>query len=467
VTAAHTLVRMALAGLGDIEEWRFGDPDLAAAKGYPREIPAEIIDDFGTVFVDVVIDAATGELVCHEINGPNAVGSDALTGESSLRAFLEARQARCRAEELGLVDVNGLRKPCVTVHAHQHWPMFRTGGEFYPRVDEFAVALGRELRERSIALRAAAHRLGDEKISVVMGDVPSVAADLVLDPATARFAYQGRPVIFIGNPNLVPELVRTGKLARSDGPVAANLRVFHAWRLTHIVHNKAQQQVLLRGTGIRPLACFEASSREAALERTRAFLRERGRVVLKPNGGSGGAGVHVLVPGASDAEVAACVDLVIGDFVRKYGENSEATVFPIRGFEFVRSTGFPLEDGNHLWDLRICVLFEPGRAFVFPVSMRLAPRAFDAATFHLDRDQWVSNVSGRDVTFLKSGMDEEALAAVGFSDARLDQVMRACVRWTMNAWDASARDGGSGASVYEDDCELEDASFYPREKFQR
>jgi hypothetical protein len=121
-------------------------------------------------------------------------------------------------------------------------------------------------------------------------------------------------------------------------------------------------------------------------------------------------------------------------------------IFPIRGFEFVRSTGYPMEDGEHLWDLRIAVLFEPGKAQAFPVSLRFAPHPFDPASFHLDREQWVSNVSGRRNTFLKSGMDDEVLHKVGLTDALIADAMHACVRWTLKAWDCSARGGGRNAA---------------------
>ena len=64
---------------------------------------------------------------------------------------------------------------------------------------------------------------------------------------------------------------------------------------------------------------------------------------------------------------------MIEDCRAKYGEHVERMVFPLRGFEFVRSTYYPMADGGHVCDLRIGVLFEPGRAQVFPVSLRIAP----------------------------------------------------------------------------------------------
>lgn len=464
ISPRHRLLRIALAGLNDIEEWRLGDESLARAKGYPREYPAEVIDDWGIVFVDVVLDAATGRPVCHEVNGPNAVGSDALTGDSRRRAESEASQALQRARERGYLGPAGrLVTPVVSVHAHQHWTAFRTGGEFFPRVDDFAERMQARLGGSDVRLRGAGEPLGAEALTVVLGDVPAVAAHLGVD-AGGRLEYRGRPVIFAGNPNLLPELVRTRTLASADA--ALDLRVFHAWRLVRLIHDKGRQQDLLEGTGIARLPYFEARTLDEARRRAREHLG-RGAVVLKPNGASGGTGVHVVTPDMSAPELAARVDQVIGDCVAKYGVNAEASAFPIRGFPFVRSTGYPMPDGDHLWDLRVAVEFAPGRAEVYPVSMRIAPRPFDAGSFHLDRDQWISNVSGRRETLLKSGMDDAALGAVGMKPDVLEDVFRACVRWTMKAWDAVARDGGPAGAVHEDACEAEDPGFYPVEKFAR
>jgi hypothetical protein len=458
----HPLLRMALAGFGDIEEWKLADPRRAAALGYPRRVPAPLLDDFGTLFVDVTLDARDGRVVCHEVNGPNAVGTDALTGDSRLRADLEARQALRRAKEMGLFGQDGRpKRPLVALHAHQHWAYFRTGGEFYPRVGDFADSLAERMPGCEIALRAAREPLGDEAVSVVAGDVPSVARDLELDPASGRFRYQGRRVVFIGNPNLLPELVRT----RKGTPSVDALRVFHAWRLALLVHDKARQQEYFAGSAIRPLRCFAANSVDEACAAARALLAG-GPVVLKPNGGSGGAGVHAVVPEMDDAQLRARVEAVVRDCVAKYGDNAEASAFPLRGFEFVRSTGFPMEDGEHLWDLRIALLFEPGNAWLFPVSLRIAPAPFDAHKFHLERDQWISNVSGRDATLLHSGMDDAVLAAVGMTPAKLEATFDASLRWTLRAWDASVRDGGRAGAVYEDAAELDDPGFYPREKFR-
>ena len=389
-----------------------------------------------------------------------------LTGDSRFRAENEACQTAQRVRDYGYLDAHGrLKHPVVALHAHQHWRFFRTGGEFFPRVDHYASCIDSALPGHRVALRGASEPLGEEDIAVVFGDVTSVADALIVDPETRRFMFRGRPVVFIGNPNLIAELVRVGRLTRDGRRYAgADLRVVHGSRLTETIHDKGLQQSLLRRTGIRPLDFFEAWTPEQAVRQTQAML-QRSAVVLKPNAGSGGTGIRAVVPGMSDAEIKSAIDSMIEDCRTKYGDNIERMVFPLRGFEFVRSTDYPMDDGGHVWDLRIAVLFEPGRAQVFPVSLRIAPDPFNEQSFHRSRGQWISNVSGRLVTLLKSGMDDEVLNTVGMTPEKLDRAMQASVTWTLKAWDAAIRDGGSKGSVYEDDCELSDPSFYPVEKF--
>lgn len=431
------LARIIAAGSGDIEEWRLGDASLAARKGYPRTFETPPIDDYGIVFIDITLDACSGDLVCHEVNGPNAAGSDALTGDSGSRAANEAEQAVRRAHEAGFLRADGsVAHPFATVHAHQHWAFFRTGGEFYPRVARFADALEALLPAASITCRAAHEAPGNEDITVFMGDVPTIGAGLSYDEGAATFYRAGRPVVFLGNPNILSDMIRTGSLdraARSSANPA--MRVLHAWRFAGLIHDKGRQQDLLRGTGIRPLRHFVAGTADEAVNESLRML-DHGPFVLKPSDTSGGTGVTVLVPGMDRATIAERIDGLLEACRRKYADNAERMVFPLRGFEFVRSTGFPLEGGERLWDLRIAVQFEPERAEAYPVTLRLTPRAFDPATFHDDRDQWVSNVGGRKETLLRSGMDDAVLEAVGLTPVRMDEALSACLRWTEKAWTA-------------------------------
>ena len=457
----HDLTRIIFDALGHIDEWKLGDSDVAAAKGYPREYSFDVIDDYGMVFVDVVLDAETRQPICHEVNGPNGVGSDALTGESSDRARNEAHQVMRRLQERGYLKGARLDRPVVTIHAHQHWKAFRTGFEFYTRADDFATILADLLPGNLVNRRGANEPLGDEDLSVIIGDVPSVAAGIEVDLQTGQFSYKGRPVTFLGNPNLMPELIRIGQIpADRKWSEVVDLRVFHAWRLTRDIHNKSYQQKLFAGTGIRPMRNFEARSPEEALSLSCEHLTH-GPVVLKPNGTSGGTGVHVVVPSMTKSEVRKKIDAVVEDCLAKYGTNADSALFPLRGFEFVRSTGYPMASGEHLWDLRIGVLFEPGMIRTFPVSIRVTPLPFDPDTFHLDRDQWVSNVSGRTSYCLLSGMDDKVLASIGMTPELLDTVFQASAKWTAKAWDMDVR----GQNVYEDACEQDDPDFYPYNKF--
>jgi hypothetical protein len=145
----------------------------------------------------------------------------------------------------------------------------------------------------------------------------------------------------------------------------------------------------------------------------------------------------------SDDEIRARIHAVAGDCVAKYGVNADTQILPIRCFPFVRSTLYPMADGGHTWDLRIAVMFEPGSVAVYPVSMRIAPNPFDAERFQHERGQWVTNVSGnKNVTAastaaLKSGMDDDALRAVGLNEEKLERALAAAAAWTVKAWAAA------------------------------
>ena len=119
---AHQLIRVILSHFGDIEEWRLGDSACAAAKGYPRAYDGSSIDDYGIVFVDIAVEEGTGALICYEVNGPNGIGSDALTGDSFARAKNESLQTIQRIRDFGHLRMDGsLNTSVVTLHAHTNW----------------------------------------------------------------------------------------------------------------------------------------------------------------------------------------------------------------------------------------------------------------------------------------------------------------------------------------------------------
>jgi hypothetical protein len=158
------------------------------------------------------------------------------------------------------------------------------------------------------------------------------------------------------------------------------------------------------------------------------------------NGGSGGTGIRFCPPWFDDSKRANELRLLVAGAAKKYGDNIEDTLFPIRTFEFVRSTGYALEDGQHLWDLRVQVLISPGKIQASPAIIRLCPEQFDPTLF--TRDSVVSNLSGRppSIQFMRSPWarnetdQTSVLEACGVEAARLDDMLTACVRWCERAW---------------------------------
>ncbi len=135
----------------------------------------------------------------------DALGTRGRIEALAIVLHLDAQQAIRRAREYAYIGAdNRFTTKVVTIHAHQHWKFFRTGGEFYPRVAAFADCLVTELPGASIECFAAGDTLGDEDVAVIMGDVPAVAANIELDNVKRRFVYRGRPAVFMGNPNLLP-----------------------------------------------------------------------------------------------------------------------------------------------------------------------------------------------------------------------------------------------------------------------
>ena len=88
----NDLLRIALAGFGDIQEWRLADADRARELGYPRRFETPLIDDWATVFVDLTLDVRDGKLLVHALTTDSAEGL--LSGEMDRRvARLEGADA--------------------------------------------------------------------------------------------------------------------------------------------------------------------------------------------------------------------------------------------------------------------------------------------------------------------------------------------------------------------------------------
>jgi hypothetical protein len=110
------------------------------------------------------------------------------------------------------------------------------------------------------------------------------------------------------------------------------------------------------------------------------------------NGGSGGTGIGFLPPNADAISIRSGLDELVADAEKKYAGNFKQTIFPFRLFEFARSSGYRLDDGDHLWDVRLHCLIWPDRIVVEPCILRLCPAPFDGLTY--SREAVVNNLSG-------------------------------------------------------------------------
>jgi hypothetical protein len=448
----------------DILEVRFARPERAAELGFPKSYPAPLSDGFGTLALDLTINDETGELVCHEMNGSNYQGIVALTGVSDDRCRNEVAQTLRYARRRGFVNRGSkVLEPMTVLFAHQPSAQMRTGSEFYERVVVFRHLLEAAVPGAKIASRRAGRRLGNEDIAIVWGDVRAVVTQLSIQKG--RFYYNGRPVVMAAYPFILAEAVRQGNLPAEILHASAlagvvDVDIFHGGRMLALCWQKGVQQDLLNGTGITPLPYFEACSEDAAVERTVRAL-SAGAVVLKPNATSGGVGVELIAPGMGTVEIRDTISRMRAACLRKYGGNADTVLYPVRGFRFVRSRGFALDDGLHAWDLRVAVMVWSGSLQVGPLTIRLAPVPFDPATFYRDRDQWVSNCSGRDTLFVRSPFDRMAMAA-GLDEDMLYRMCDAVSRFALRAIDWSWKQGVGKTGTHEDRCDTEGRWPYGR-----
>lgn len=307
-------------------------------------------------------------------------------------------------------------------------PGFMHLPEFFARATAFASLIA---SERSVALRWPDEACGAEDVTVVCGPMPAVAQRI--DCVEGGFSWGDRRVSFACNPNLLGELLRQGKIDDADRWTAIASSIFHDGSLVHVINNKARQQGVAEGTGISPLYCEEASSIEVGIDVVQRF-HARGLVAVgKISAGSGGAGISFFPLG----QVAAAIESGLADMVasatQHYGSQAARTAFPLRFFEFARSTDYLLRDGPHLWDLRVLCLVSPASIEVTPCLMRICPAPFDGSTY--SREAVVSNLTGRPASleFVRSAMDATALRAAGIDAANLTRMLRACAAWCEKA----------------------------------
>ncbi|MFN3325584.1 MAG: hypothetical protein ACK5AZ_18975 [Bryobacteraceae bacterium] len=360
--------------------------------------------------IDVTL--ADSEVRLIEANGSNgALSSTSAPGD------------RLRAIHMGFAFESKVRPPGPGVALLCHQAGFLHLAEFFARAEFFRAELS---RRHDAALRGTGEALGDEDVAIVCGSTADVAA--ILQRRDTRLFYMGRPVTFISNANLLPELARRGVIGYTDGGYDVDLGVFHEGSSTPLIHDKALQQELTDGTGIRPLAWRLAHDREEWTDAIVWFRQREMPCVAKMHAGSGGAGIELITPEMTDAECANALDRLLDSARKTYGANVEATAFPIALFEFAEADPVDVEGAPHLWDIRVMALVFPGGVDCHACVARLCPAPFDGSW---SRETWVSNLTGRD-----GGQAERFLRSpgeLGLTESDLRRILECCAEWSVAA----------------------------------
>lgn len=401
--------------------------DVPAAAIYRAHFPASDIDGFSFFLIDVTVEE-DGTIRLIEANTSNAALSSCGAGDDD-RALHMAQAFEHRVSPNAKV---------VALLAFQ--PGFIHLPEWFSR----AAAFTRHLScRRSVALRAWDEAPGQEDVTVICGPIPELA-DLVEMKDRAFFVHN-REVAFMTNSNILPELVRLGKLAREQSGYACDLGVFHEGSAAALAHDKGLQQDLAFGTNIEPLAWREATSFTEALEALDWFADKNIVAMAKMNAGSGGAGIQPFTPDMAPKDRDRRLAALVESARHKHGATADETLYPIRFFEFAKARPYPLNGHGHLWDLRVQVLVRPGEISARACVVRLCPAPFDG-TFSWN--SVVSNLTGRDPAHAMDHMRAPGaqrrsaggtvLQGLGISDEDVHSILEGCAQWAMAAWRSSA-----------------------------
>lgn len=304
--------------------------------------------------------------------------------------------------------------------------------EYFSRILHFVDQLQ---SDTDVVIRHADEPLGGESITVIVDTVPSISQHTTR--TNSRLSFRNRPIIFACNANILLELVRAGRISRQGHWYDVDISIFQDAAFVPFVLDKGLQQDAANGTGIAPLVHYAAWNFEEAVTKLESFHREGRVAVCKIHGGSAAVGVCFIPPSGGRAARAALEELLKGAAMA-YGGNAGKTIYPIGIFEFARAKPYILEDGPHLWDMRVECLVYPDHIEVTPCVIRICPAPFDGHSY--SRNAVVSNLTGRppSLTFVRSAMSIDALKKLDLDVISLHRVADVCSQWCQSAWKRSA-----------------------------
>jgi hypothetical protein len=357
-----------------------------------------------------------GAIILQEVNGSNAASTGMLDDGQRRRADHIVATALAR----------GLPDSGVILLAHAN----KTGllPEYFLRMKSVASAL--RAQGWNAKLRTAGDELGGEDVAVVIGPIDALVPHLLVKGR--RLWYRQREIGLVCNCNIVPALVRAGKLSPNASEV--DLDVFHEGAQgVAVALDKVAQQRLAKGSGITPLHCEECGTWEQGVAAIRRWNLSGTTVVAKIKQGSQGVGIGFFPPSQTE-KIEHGVEEMRAGAVLSYGAAVDITALPMQLFEFAASTRYVLADAGHLWDVRIEAHVMPGRTVLIPNSMRICPAPFDASNF--DLAGVVSNLSGRShgLKFVRTPFAEHhrgvtELEWAGVDAAHFERAIDACANW--------------------------------------
>lgn len=302
----------------------------------------------------------------------------------------------------------------------------------------------------------------DTPFVVVVDTVEQIAEQVTL--RDGALFYRDRPVVSVGNTNLLPALVRSGVLKRDGNDYdLADMSVFHDGPLAPIVHDKGAQQDIAKGTGLDPVQWQNCWTAGDVVRAVRSFGDRGLASVIKPNATSGGTGIEFFGPDSDETAIRGTLSRLLKAVRAKYGVGVAKSLWPIRMFEFVESTRYPFGGAGHLWDLRVTCLVSPGEVEMTLSGIRVCPEPFTPGRY--TRATTCSNTTGRvpslDRLFsplADAGAPTAVLAAAGIDAESFQHLLDGCAAWCEAAWQFAADQGVGSPSRH---AQSNSAKFEP------